>query len=322
MTSEVIIMNRNAMALAADSAVTVGNIKTYNGVNKLFYISNNPPIGIMIFGSADFENIPMETLIKEFKRKTDFNKIDDIESIKNEFLIYLAKNTPTTDMQKQIKNKLVLFDKIIKPTLENMDCESFEEFVISNGKTTLPDFINDIPEINDYEYDFADIIPDDIDESKHDILTKSLKNIFLDFLTSLNTGVVIAGFSEQDMFPSCIQFKMHFNYNGEIKISNYDSLINYEGNAVIPFAQKDVIKTFMTGIDDGIKNSIGFYFYQTILEYLIQLNKNITYNDEIDEESLNAIEIEIDKFLNNCQSLSLDFMKNIENLEKKLVHPL
>jgi ATP-dependent protease HslVU (ClpYQ) peptidase subunit len=68
MTSEVIIMNRNAMALAADSAVTMGNIKTYNGVNKLFYISNNPPIGIMIFGSADFENIPMETLIKEFKR--------------------------------------------------------------------------------------------------------------------------------------------------------------------------------------------------------------------------------------------------------------
>ena len=177
-------------------------------------------------------------------------------------------------MQKQIKSKLVLFDKIIKPTLENMDCESFEEFVISNGNTTLPDFINDIPEINDYEYDFADIIPDDIDESKHDILTKSLKNIFLDFLTSLNTGVVIAGFSVQDMFPSCIQFKMHFNYNGEIKISNNDSLINYEGNAVIPFAQKDVIKTFMTGIDDGMKNSIEFYFYQTILEYLIQLKKN------------------------------------------------
>ncbi|MBE6503980.1 MAG: hypothetical protein E7Z76_06840 [Methanobrevibacter sp.] len=322
MTSEVIIMNRNAMALAADSAVTVGNIKTYNGVNKLFYISNNPPIGIMIFGSADFENIPMETLIKEFKRKTDFNKIDDIESIKNEFLIYLAKNTPTTNMQKQIKNKLLLFDKIIKPTLENMDCESFEEFVISNGKTTLPDFINDIPEINDYEYDFADIIPDDIDESKHDILTKSLKNIFLDFLTSLNTGVVIAGFSEQDMFPSCIQFKMHFNYNGEIKISNYDSLINYEGNAVIPFAQKDVIKTFMTGIDDGMKNSIEFYFYQTILEYLIQLKKNISYNDEIDDKSLNAIEIEIDKFLNNCQSLSLDFMKNIENLEEKFSAPI
>jgi len=54
---------------------------------------------------------------------------------------------------------------------------------------------------------------------------------------------------------------MHFNYNGEIKISNYDSLINYEGNAVIPFAQKDVIKTFMIGIDDGMKNSIGTVRY-------------------------------------------------------------
>lgn len=322
MTSEVVIMNRNAMAMAADSAVTVGNIKTYTGVNKLFYISNNPPIGIMIFGSADFENIPMETLIKEFTRKTDFDKIDDIESIKNEFLIFLAKNTSTTDMQKQIKNNLVLFNKIIKPTIRDMDSKSFEEFVISNGKTTLPDFLRDISEINNYEYDFADLIPDEIDEAKHDILTMSLKNIFLDFLTSLNTGVVIAGFSEQDMFPSCIQFKMHFNYNGEIKISNYDSLINYKGNAVIPFAQKDVIKTFMTGIDDGMKNLIEFNFYQTISEYLIQLKRNISYDDEIDKKSLNKIEIKIDKFLNNCQSLSLDFMKNIETLEEKFSAPI
>ena len=55
--------------MAADSAVTVGGSKTYTGVNKLFMLSNNPPMGIMIFGAADFENIPMETLIKEYHKK-------------------------------------------------------------------------------------------------------------------------------------------------------------------------------------------------------------------------------------------------------------
>lgn len=45
MTSEVLIMNKNAIVMAADSAVTVGNMKTYNGFNKLFMLSNDPPMG-------------------------------------------------------------------------------------------------------------------------------------------------------------------------------------------------------------------------------------------------------------------------------------
>ena len=42
MTSEVVIMNKNAIVMAADSAVTVGGTKTYNGVNKLLMLSNSP----------------------------------------------------------------------------------------------------------------------------------------------------------------------------------------------------------------------------------------------------------------------------------------
>ena len=62
------------MALAADSAVTVGNIKTYNGVNKLFYISNNPPIGIMIFGSADFEKHSHGNINQRIQKKNRFQQ--------------------------------------------------------------------------------------------------------------------------------------------------------------------------------------------------------------------------------------------------------
>ena len=62
MTAELLIMNGNAIAMATDSAVTVGDIKTFNGANKLFMLSNDPPMGIMIFGNSDFNNFPMETL--------------------------------------------------------------------------------------------------------------------------------------------------------------------------------------------------------------------------------------------------------------------
>ena len=75
MTSEIIIMNTDVIALAADSTITINDKKTYNGVNKIFMLSNDPPMGIMVFGLGKFENISIETLIKEYSKKTDFKKL-------------------------------------------------------------------------------------------------------------------------------------------------------------------------------------------------------------------------------------------------------
>ncbi|MDY0266054.1 MAG: hypothetical protein RBQ94_00135 [Methanimicrococcus sp.] len=66
MTSEIAIMNRNAIALAADSIVTLqtetGN-KTYSTANKLFALSYNHSIGLMVNNNATFLGIPWETAI-------------------------------------------------------------------------------------------------------------------------------------------------------------------------------------------------------------------------------------------------------------------
>ena len=56
MTAEVAVMNKGAVALAADSKVTIGgggSEKTHETVNKIFTLSKVHPVGIMIFGSAD-----------------------------------------------------------------------------------------------------------------------------------------------------------------------------------------------------------------------------------------------------------------------------
>ena len=51
MTAEIVVRNREAVILAADSAVSsrVGSIiKTSTSANKIFVLSNNHPVGIMI----------------------------------------------------------------------------------------------------------------------------------------------------------------------------------------------------------------------------------------------------------------------------------
>ena len=59
MTAEIVILNKGAVALAADSAVTFGaGRKIYNTVNKLVTLSKYRPVGIMIHGGAEFMGIP------------------------------------------------------------------------------------------------------------------------------------------------------------------------------------------------------------------------------------------------------------------------
>ena len=52
MTAIVGILNKRAAVMAADSAVTVSNgngIKIYNTATKIFRLSVEPPIGVMIY---------------------------------------------------------------------------------------------------------------------------------------------------------------------------------------------------------------------------------------------------------------------------------
>jgi len=62
MTAEIAIINRSAVTLAADSAVTLtvrGVEKIYNAADKLFEISDTAPIGVMIYNNLDFMGVPL-----------------------------------------------------------------------------------------------------------------------------------------------------------------------------------------------------------------------------------------------------------------------
>jgi len=89
MTAEVAILNRNAVAIAADSAVTVGtdsgNSKVYNSVNKIFGFSRKHPVGIMIYNNADFMGILWETIIKECRDQLEDDNLETIKDYGKDF---------------------------------------------------------------------------------------------------------------------------------------------------------------------------------------------------------------------------------------------
>ena len=70
MTAEIAILNRTAVALAADSIVTLAgprSSKTYDSAEKIFQLSRYHPIGLMIYNNALFMNAPLEVVVRRYR---------------------------------------------------------------------------------------------------------------------------------------------------------------------------------------------------------------------------------------------------------------
>ena len=91
MTAEIAVLNREAVALAADSAVTLrlpeGN-KIYQ-TNKLFVLSKYEPVGVMVYGNAGFMALPWETIIKNYRAQLGQNCFPLLSDYGSHFLSHL-----------------------------------------------------------------------------------------------------------------------------------------------------------------------------------------------------------------------------------------
>lgn len=207
MTAEIVIMNKTAVALAADSAVTIGDtekdIKIYDTVNKLFALSRYHPVGIMVFGSSDFMGIPWETIIKEF-RKTIVEE---------------------------------------RPYLEKYA----EDFI---------SFIEDSEKIPTENYDYS---------------------------SNMESGIVIAGFGSKEFFPSCFSFITESLKNGQLTYKMVKNRkIDLKNNAsIIPFAQHEMVNTFMEGISPNLKEVIDKSLRNTFEGFSKEILSNIPESEDI-----------------------------------------
>ncbi len=103
MTAEIAIMNKSAVVLAADSAVTIGSgggAKIFNTANKIFEISDGSHIGLMIFNSLEFMGLPLEVLAKEFRRERGGKKFATVNECRTDFLSYLGTEVGFSDGDK------------------------------------------------------------------------------------------------------------------------------------------------------------------------------------------------------------------------------
>jgi hypothetical protein len=104
MTAEVVALNKSAIALAADSVVTVSRggtqEKTYN-VNKLFRLSKFHPVGIMVYDSAEVTGVPWETAIKMYRSHLGKKSFPTVRAYADDLRRFLGRSTILFSAQRQ-----------------------------------------------------------------------------------------------------------------------------------------------------------------------------------------------------------------------------
>lgn len=288
MTAEIAIMNKQAVALAADSASTMSSgadKKIFPSANKLFALSRKRPVGVMVYGNASFMGIPWETLIKMYKERIGDGDFPTIDSFAEGFLGFLSNCNTFLEPSTQDR----FFREVVGSFLGliGKNClGGIKSFVEGKGKATnkeLEDIIGSqidmaadrfkdvqtspsvkngftesvvgkygavIDELIKVIFERLPISPEHINKLKKistDLCCKFPKGIE----SRLHSGVVIAGFGEEEIFPALKSFTVEFALDGvlKFKVEKEKKISDKMMSSIVPFAQKDAVMTFMDGID-------------------------------------------------------------------------
>ncbi|MCW6661897.1 hypothetical protein NHG28_06605 [Aerococcaceae bacterium NML201209] len=294
MTAEIGILNKNGAVLAADSAVTMSdgvNSKVFNTAKKIFTLSPKHSIGVMIFGNAEIMGVPWEIIIKEFRVFAQGIEFNDFEDCVSEFMNFLKnfeylsrKDVYVSYLKSEMYQYVQYISYKVNQELQlisqqgsDVNPDIFHELTIKY----LQELIEKLLEA-DCNQEFVnqnlDVILTPISEIFRDVAEKVdmglvAQSIFNGILTGALdnslTGVVLAGYGKNDIFPSLRQFSIFGLLDGEIIGRSVHSIkIDSTNNeaSLVPFAQSEMVSTIMNGIDPHLSDVFTEKIYALLQE--------------------------------------------------------
>ena len=310
MTAEIAIMNREAVALAADSAATIpqeGAPKIFASANKLFALSRYQPVGIMVYGSGGFMGVPWDTVIKLFRARLGDMSCATIQEYADNFVKFLETEPTLAPKSSQESYVRYFLDEYFGDMVRQIQSRITERLSVDTPAS--PDELQNLlrtVESNTIDWHYRlwrdAKYAKDMDSTAADSLKKQYRTVIRQTkefrfgshltqtasrqLTRLSgwilskyayrrllpgeSGVVIAGFGEEQLFPSIRSFRVTGIAGGGLKYQFEDKSadINVEmTSTIMPFAQDEMVRSFMEGIEPEYWNDILGAFRKLLDEY-------------------------------------------------------
>ena len=314
MTAEIALLNKTAVALAADSAVTLAESgKIYPG-NKLFALSRYQPVGVMIYNNTEFMDVPWETLIKMYRQSLGSDAKPTIYDYLENFLEYIRNPSICTEEQ-QLRNALrIAYDSYSE--IRDTTIGKLRRILEDKGRLTIRNRDDALRASVNYmkhnltkqgmfepmekhepieERRISEIISDNGNEIDACIdqcfqgfkISKSIRrslhcvfrlSIVCNNFSRGSSGIIISGLGTNEIFPTLLEIITDGFVVGTIK-SKIQRRIDIGRNgisaAILPFAQQEMVKRFMEGVDPAF------------LDYSSTSMKNFMY--QFGEEILDAL---------------------------------
>jgi hypothetical protein len=294
MTSEIAVMNQRAVALAADSAVTLidgGTVVVRNEQRKLFNLVTGAPVGIMFFGLADMLGHPWDHLIEHFNKKRGQGERAHLRDYAVAFTGMLDNLTEFFPPERQKDDYRRLFASVLRHIFayaqflrdsgdaafaESSDVQLLEyaieriwqEYQSADGQPRRdlpcfpPGFGKKIPqrygalidELINYGFGQFPLSKQAVQRLKDIAVFCVVKDLFLEDVT----GLVFAGFGKDDRYPSVVTYYVSAMVDGIVKRSevSVDAIDNEVRSKLRVFADSEVTHAFLRGIDFNLERRL------------------------------------------------------------------
>jgi hypothetical protein len=300
MTAEIAILNRTAVALAADSAATLmggRSAKANNNADKLFHLCDGEPVGLMVFGSAEFMSVPLEPLVKGFRGCGLAGRQSSLLGYAEAFFEFLERMVFVSDYAKSAHIR-GLAGSIIRPLIRKAVNRLFSggaakkssdfrlafthfflteikqeiEYVSSKDDCTIMvgmsrEYLEDA-----FHADVVAVLEEQLSETPFRFSAEEKKEVEANTFTLLtlfiskniysdySTGFAFAGFGAKDTFPSLCVWDTEGIIGSHVKRSLLKEVrIDPAGprGHVESLAQSDVVQRYTEGIDPKLNKLLA-----------------------------------------------------------------
>lgn len=336
-------MNANAVALAADSAVTFGRAgaaKVFSTANKIFTLSKYQPVGVMIYGSANLIGTPWETLIKRYRSSLGDAAFPTLDEYAKAFINFVRTDKllfhpdfEAASITAHLRSNLF---SILQDILNALDAamKTHGELTEDQVASTVSGFVGEIHQnlSANPDYSFPVAAGDPFVARCRDVTEQVVTEVFKglplsdvaraqvmdiagfllrEFDPDDESGVVFAGFGADELFPVLSQYAVKGISVETLKFDRTRHAVMETG--IYPFAQTDVVDLFVSGVAAS---------YQTALLTLLsaELPQEIEkiLDDVLTRRHKRAAEKAIAEVPPRIKAFAAERMKNLSDERRQL----
>ena len=292
MTSEIAVMNQRAVAIAADSAVTLidgGTVVVRNDQRKLYNLLDGRPVGVMFFGVADIMGHPWDRLIEHYQKKVkpkEFAHLGDYAASFTGMLDNLSEFFPADRQKDDYKRLLASVFRYIfhlaqylretgdadisdAAILEESIARIWHDYQFRDDGSPRPELAcfpqgfgarvardngDIIDELINYGFSSFALSKDAIQKLRDIAVYCVVKDLFLEDVT----GLVFAGFGSEDRYPVVVTYLLSAIVGGIVKRAqaSVDVIDTETRSKIRMFADSEVTHAFIRGIDYGLERRV------------------------------------------------------------------